>query len=67
MTEKQGKRDRHGEIDRYEEREREIGGRERERDSGREIEREKDEGWKFIEQSYSHSPICTETLTCWYD
>ena len=38
MTEKQGKRDRHGEIDGYGEREREIGGRERE------IEREKDEG-----------------------
>ena len=42
MTEKQGKRGRDGEIDRYGERERDRG--KRERDSGREIEREKDEG-----------------------
>ena len=49
------------------ERERERDRGKRERDSGREIEREKDEGWKFIEQTYSHSHICKQTLTCWYD
>ena len=47
------------------EKEREIGGREREIVGER--EREKDEGWKFIEQTYSLSHICKQTLTCWYD
>ena len=55
MTEKQGKRDRDGEIDRYEE-------RERDREREREKKKTKDEN-----SSNLLSHICTQTLTCWYD